>query len=236
MQPYKELDVGNKISYDCFYCPSDSFYFNTWTKLFILSAKEHAPWAKVHVHIFDITDDDKEWCTKYNVSYTYETTPEEFSKSLETKKDYWVNIRFCRIPEIFNDSATVLSIDSDSLFNRKLMQKEFEKDSQESWVTVREKGSGSLGSCVLFSKNTPSRNILRDRLLLHWGKETFKWYLDQEILDQMLNENLINSFTMKYSDYRCTPYSIIWTGKGDRKFKKRFPVLANKYKQILDKK
>lgn len=235
MQLYKNLEV-EKISYDCFYCPSDSGYFNQWTKLFILSAKEHAPWAKVHVHIFDITEDDKRWCEKNSVSYTYETTPEEFSSTIETKKDFWVNIRFCRIPEIFQDNVTVLSIDSDSLFNKKLELEEFKSDTVFDWVAVRDKGNGSLGSCVLFSKDSPARHILRDRLISHWGKDTFKWYLDQEILDQMLEENLIKPFSMKYTDYTCKPFSTIWTGKGDRKFKKHFPILANKYRKLLDRK
>jgi hypothetical protein len=51
-----------------FYCPSDTVYFNEWTKLFIKSAKIHAPWAHIHVHIFDAIDEDVAWCIKNEVS------------------------------------------------------------------------------------------------------------------------------------------------------------------------
>lgn len=213
-----------------FYCPSDSVYFNTWTKIFILSAKRHAPWAHVHVHIFDPIESDFEWCEKYNVSISTEVTPLQYAKDDITKKGYWVNARFIKLPELYDDNISVIAIDSDSLFVKDLSETEFDVDLQSSWVTVRGDKQASLGSALGFSKDSV-RHEYRNRLLTHSNE--LRWFLDQEILDEMLKENLIGKMSTKYSDFKYNSESIIWTGKGYRKFKKHFVNLADEYRKGL---
>jgi hypothetical protein len=103
-----------------FYCSSDTVYFNSWTKLFILSAKKYAPWAHIHVHIFDPVDADYNWCNKNNISISSEITPTQYTETIDTKKGYWVNMRFVRLAELYSNSTSVIAIDSDSLFVQKL--------------------------------------------------------------------------------------------------------------------
>jgi len=217
----------NKISKKGFYCPSDTGYFNTWTKLFIKSAKIHAPWAHIHVHIFDGTPEDQTWCLENNVTVTIETTPLEYSTNIDTKKAFWVNTRFIRIPELFNDNTAIIAIDSDSLFKNALSEQQFDNDLQNSWVTVRGEEKSSLGSAVGFGPDIV-RHIYREKLLEH--KNNLKWFLDQNVLDSMLKDKKIKEMDLRYSDFTSQPDSIIWTGKGDRKFKKRFAALADNYR------
>lgn len=228
MQHYKELEIKNKINKAGFYCPSDTTYFNQWTKAFIKSAKIHAPWAHIHVHIFDIKDEDIAWCNANNITYTSEITP-VFENI--TNRDYWVNVRFCRIDEIYENNVPVIAIDSDSLFYKDLLEEEFIEDLKEDWVTYRDKGEGSLGSCVGFSPNGNARHILKQRLLQYYNSKFFAWFRDQVELDIMINEKLISKFNMKYSDHKCRPDNTIWTGKGDRKNKGKFAELTTKYKE-----
>ena len=217
-----------KISKKGFYCPSDTVYFNNWTKLFIKSVKIHCPWAHIHVHIFDGTEEDKTWCLQNNVSITLEKTPVKYSTNIETKRAFWVNTRFIRITELFDDSISLIAIDSDSLFKNDLTEKQFDNDLSKSWVTVRGENKASLGSAVGFGPDTV-RYILREKLLERI--DNLKWYLDQHVLDDMLKNKQINEMDLRYSDFTSQSSSFVWTGKGDRKFKKKFAALADNYRK-----
>ena len=217
-----------KINKKGFYCPSDTVYFNTWTKLFIKSAKIHCPWAHIHVHIFDGTEEDKTWCLQNDVSVTIENTPAAYSTNIETKRAFWVNARFIRITELFNDAVSLIAIDSDSLFKNDLTEKQFDNDLNKSWVTVRGEDKTSLGSAVGFGPDIV-RYTLKEKLLEHI--DNLKWYLDQQILDDMLKNKQIGEMDLRYSDFTSQPSSFIWTGKGDRKFKKKFAALADNYRK-----
>lgn len=220
MLNYQELLITEKITKTSFYIPCNSEYFNQWAKFFILSAKELVPWIHLHCHIFDMTENDKKWCIKNSITYSYENTPENL-KTLDEKKGFWVNVRFCRVPEIFEDNVTVMCVDADSVIVRKIEETEFINDTNYDWVVVREKGEGSIGSCVLFSKNQPARFIVKQRILSKAFQTGFVWYLDQIIFDELLEEKILQPFSMKYSDYQCKEQNKIWTGKGTRKFKKK---------------
>jgi hypothetical protein len=223
--------LNKKINKKGFYCSSDSVYFNTWTKLFIASTKKHAPWAHIHVHVFDAVDEDIVWCQQNGVSITTEITSPEYSESLELKKDFWVNMRFVRIPEIYDDSTPLVAVDSDSLFKNDLSEEEFDRDMQHSWVTTRQMKKldyiTSLGSGVGFG-NDPARHILRTKLLEN--SKQLRWWLDQTILDAMLISDEINAMDLRYNDFTYNPTSYIWSGKGKRKFEENFHTLANYYR------
>ena len=209
-----------------FYCPSDTIYFNIWSKRFILSAKKHAPWAHIHVHIFDPIASDFTWCNDNNLTMSSEITPIEYAITQEQKLAYWVNTRFTRIPEIYNNDTCFISIDSDSIFKNDLAEDVFDQDLQSSWVSTRSKSINvSLGSAVGFG-NDNSRYILKQQLE---NTMPLRWNLDQESLDIMLTRDQIKPMDLRYSDFYTQPESYIWTGKGNRKFKDQFAKLAEEY-------
>ena len=224
MNSYRKIDKKG------FYCPSDTVYFNNWTKLFILSAKQYAPWAHIHVHIFDSIESDYDWCNKNNISISSEVTPSQYCDNIETKKGYWVNTRFIRLPELYFDTTPVIAIDSDSLLIQPLSEYQFDQDLAHSWVTVRGVEDLSLGSAVGFGLDNV-RHIYREKLLEH--SNNLRWFLDQEILDGMLKDSLIGKMNIKYSDFKYNNESYIWSGKGNRKFKKTFMALAEEYRKGL---
>lgn len=197
-----------------FYVPSDTLFFNEFSKIFVLSAKEYAPDINVHCHIFDATQEDINWCKKNNVSVTSEKTPSNFI-STDEKKAFWVNIRFCRITDIFDDSATVMSIDADSVIVNNVSLLEFIEDTKTDWVTLRQKGTGALGGCVCFSANSDLRYLFKRRIE---SCTSLEWYLDQAVLDDLLSENLISTFTDKYLDCFFKEDTKIWSGKGKKKY------------------
>jgi hypothetical protein len=229
----ENITIEEKIKKDSIYLPSDTNYFNDWTKLFVLSAKKYVPWINLHCHIFDMTYEDELWCKKYGLSYSSEKTPESLIDH-DQKRGYWVNVRFYRIPEIFEDNVSVLALDVDGLVINTICEDEFKKDLNKDWVAIREKGSGSLGGCVGLTANGVARHIIRDKI---FNNNVSEWFLDQQLFNRLINENILSTFNMKYVDYHFRKESKVWTGKGDRKFKKikkdGFPELIEEYKKLL---
>jgi hypothetical protein len=226
MNSYQPIDKKG------FYCSSDTVYFNSWTKLFILSAKKYAPWAHIHVHIFDPVEADYNWCNKNNISISSEITPTQYMETIDTKKAYWSNTRFIRLPEIYSDSTSVIAVDSDSLFVQKLTESQFDADLKTSWGTVARRGKydTSLASAIGFGPDNV-RHIYRKKLLERI--DNLRWFLDQEMLDDMLKDGLIEKMNTKYSDFKYSKESFIWTGKGNRKFKTTFAFIANEYRKEI---
>lgn len=219
-----------KIDKQGFYCPCDTTYFNAWAKYFLFSVKKFAPWAHIHFHIFDATASDEEFCKIHGCSFSKEVTPLEFSESLETKKDFWVNIRFIRLKDIYENDTKVMAVDADCLLIKPLSNNEFESDTEHSWVTTAKKREQvSLGSAVGFGADE-ARHILSEKLTKFRYTDKFKWCLDQIVMDEMLEQGSLRAFDTKYSDYKMTEHSVMWTGKGPRKNKTKY---QEKIKEIM---
>ncbi len=215
-----------KIDKPGFYCSCDTVYYNDWARFFLLSAKEYAPWAHVHFHIFDGTREDVQWAIQQGATATIEPTPPEYNTSYEIRRGYWVNARFVRIPDLYDDSTPVISIDADSLMVKDYPREEFGQDMTHSWVTTAAKREQlALGSAVGFAADS-ARHVLAQRLR---DAPEVRWYLDQEILDEMLKEQILQPMSLKYSDFKMRDDNFIWTGKGPRKFKERFTERKLRY-------
>jgi hypothetical protein len=198
-----------------FYIPCDTVFFNLFAKAFFKSAKRYAPEINVHCHLFDATSKDINWCSKNGISLTTEITPINLSTA-EEKRAFWVNIRFCRITDIFDDASTVMALDADSVVVNCISLEQFSNDIETDWVTIRPNGRGALGGCVAFAPFGQSRHELRKRL--EEQLQSFEWFLDQRILNDLIKEDVIGTFSTKYLDCAFTDQSKIWSGKGKTKY------------------
>jgi hypothetical protein len=135
-------------------------------------------------------------------------------------------MRFVRLPELYDDSTPVISIDADSVFARTLPEDHFDADMAHSWVTTAKKREQrSLGSAVGFAADS-ARHALRTALL---SLPELTWYQDQIEMDRLLDGGIFVEQDRRYSDFKMTEHSYIWTGKGDRKFKSSFQQLSASY-------
>ena len=216
MIDYVPLQVKKRKG-NFFYLPCDTVFFNDFAIHFIKSVKIYANKISVHVHIFDATDQDIEWCNKNKISLTTEITPEMY-KTLDDKKGYWVNSRFLRVPEIFHDSANIMAVDPDGMLIADISLEEWSADLSNDWVAMRVKGVGALGGCVAFAGNKLGRYYLKDKILELAKQQGLVWFLDQTALNELVAEEKISTFGMKYVDYHLRPDSKIWTGKGAKKY------------------
>ena len=201
-----------------FFCGCDTIYFNQLGKTLYASIREYAPWAHMHFHIFDATQDDINWCNlQQQCSVSQETTPSEYNQNIEEKKAYWSNMRWVRVLEHYSDNTPVIDIDADCVMVRPLSQEQFLQDLQHSWVpTAPKRDQHSLASAVGFAPDN-ARYRFSELLLDIKNNSRFQWADDQRMLDIMLDANEIKEMDLRYTDYKFKDSSYIWTGKGERK-------------------
>jgi hypothetical protein len=205
------LPITQKLFGKFFYFAADSKYFELYGKALALSLLRHAPWASIHVHLYNPTIEQINWCDKKNVSFTKETidpTNPEF-------KTLCACIRFIRIAEIFDQSSKIISFDCDVIANNLIPEEIFLQDTAASGITIR-KGGKSLASAISFGLDN-FRNEYRKRLLSHFEKDEIYWFLDQDVLDTMMLESPLRQLSPVWTSTKMTPDRMIWTAKGDRK-------------------
>lgn len=205
------LALTEKLTGNFFYFAADSKYFDLYGKALALSLIRYADWAKVHVHLYNPTDDQKDWCNKKNVSFTEElvdVTHKEFNTLCAC-------IRFIRIPQIFAPSANIISFDCDVIANNAIPFAAFQEATDTSKITIR-KGGKSLASAISFGPDD-FRNVYSGRLMDSFSKDNIYWFLDQDILDAMMIESPLPQLSSIWTSTKMTPDRMIFTAKGERK-------------------
>ncbi len=209
-----------------FYFGCDRVYFDNYGKPLINSLKKNASWANIHCHIFNPSEDQLKWCDSKDISVSYEY----IENSISEIKTYYACVRFIRVPEIFKDSARIISLDCDSIATAPLSEIKFLQDTNNTKVFWRTKGNKSLASLVIFGLDN-LRHDYSIRLKEYFKNDTFKWFLDQEILDEMISKN---QFGITTDVYWGSPgkkkNSLIWSGKGNKKFASEFQNLIDLYR------
>jgi hypothetical protein len=134
----------------------------------------------------------------------------------------------------------VWCVDSDSVLRRDLSENEYDQITSQSWVNVwgepNTRAYKTIGYSVVFSGNDRARHEIAVRLS---KQKKFAWYLDQVIMDSMLNQHYFAPVERIYSNHVYNKDAYIWSGKGKRKHMsssdlQSFPGIVKYYKKILD--
>ena len=216
------LDNQAKLSGNCFYFAADNIYFDLYGKALALSLLDRAPWSKIHVHFYNQTIEQKDWCERKNISYSNDIIDRDNPEF----KTLCACIRFIRIPEIFDPSAKIISFDCDVIANTTIPLTKFLEATNISKITIR-KGGRSLASAISFGLDD-FRNTYSTRLKESFKQGNIYWFLDQDILDSMLIEKSIPKLDSEWTGTKMTPDRMIWTAKGDRK------TSRVQYQQLID--
>lgn len=218
------LNVPSRLVGNFFYFAADSKYFDLYGKALALSLLQHAPWANIHVHLYNATNEQIAWCCQKNISYTNELIDVN-NKEFNT---LCACIRFIRIPEIFDPSAKIISFDCDVIANTTIPLTKFLEATSLSKITIR-KGGKSLASAISFGSDN-FRNTYSTRLRESFKQENIYWFLDQDILDHMMLEKPIPQLSSEWTGTKMTPDRMIWTAKGSRKHEnEQYVTLLNFY-------
>jgi hypothetical protein len=216
------LDNQTKLSGNCFYFAADNIYFDLYGKALALSLLDRAPWSKIHVHFYNQTIEQKDWCERKNISYSNDIIDRDNPEF----RTLCACIRFIRIPEIFEQSARIIAFDCDVIAKNIIPKEKFIEDTKVSKVTLR-KGNRSLASAITFG-NDNFRNDFRDRLLKNFEIDNIYWFLDQDVLDEMLQEEKVATMRSDWGGTKMLDGQMIWTAKGDRK------ISRAQYQQLID--
>lgn len=211
---YGDLDVVK----DSFYFAADNFYFEKYGKYLFLSLKKHAPWANIHVHLFNPLENQIKWCKEKNGSCSYEF----IDTNIHELKTYYACVRFIRIPDIFNKNSRIISLDCDSIAIKDISKDRFIEDTEISKILWREKQQMSLASSVFFGRDS-FRFEYSKQLLQYFEKDQYTWFLDQLIMDDMVKNNKVNiTLSKDWGNNKIKKTTLIWTGKGSEKTSEKF--------------
>jgi hypothetical protein len=213
------------IDQDSLYFGCDSVYFKKYGIPLINSLKEHAAWANIHAHIFNPEQSQLAWCKDNNITASYEFIDIN-TRELNT---YYACVRFIRIPEIFNNNVRVISLDCDGIAIRKISKDKFLEDTNSSKIFWREKQQKSLASSVFFGPDD-FRLRYADKLKSYFDSDNYGWYLDQNVMDEMIaNHEVEITTSADWGWYKTKGTVMIWTGKGNTKDEPAFQELIKKY-------
>ena len=214
------------ISGNSFFFAADAVYFEQFGKSLAKSLRKHASWANIHVHLYNPKDDQIEWCRKNQLTASYEYIPED-CKDLRT---YYACVRFIRIPEIFKSDARIISLDCDGIAVSPITKDKFLKDTEKSAVLWRSKNQRVLASSIFFGADN-FRVKLAERLTPYFETDSFKWFLDQVVMAEMMHDNEVSIVEFRdWGNPKIGVNTLIWTVKGDQKSDPEFQKLINLYR------
>lgn len=213
------------VKNNSFYFAADSAYFTSYGKSLCLSLKKFAPWANIHVHLFNPTADHLNWLVRDNVTTSYEY----IDADLKEIKTYYACVRFIRIPEIFDDAARIISLDADGIAVRPITEEKFLYDTESSKVLWREKQQQSLASSLFFGPDN-FRHQYAQELISYFLTDNFNWFLDQNILDYMVTKKIASVYNNRdWGNSKIGKKTLIWSAKGNRKNNEEFQELVQQY-------
>lgn len=221
-----EIKGQTNIAQDSFYFAADNLYLDQYGKALAKSLKKYAPWSNIHIHIFNPTPDQLEWCSENNITCSYESV----DTTINELRTYYACVRFIRVPEIFSAACRVISLDCDGIVIKPITKDKFINDTNISRVLWREKKQTSLASSVFYGPDD-FRVLYANRLRPYFENDGFQWFLDQTVMDVMIQaKEVAITASADWGSSKIRKDSLIWTGKGDRKLSQAFQDIVKKYK------
>jgi hypothetical protein len=214
------------ISGNNFFFGADSIYFEQFGKSLAKSLRKHADWANIHVHLYNPKDEQLKWCEKNRVTVSYEFIPED----CKDPRTYYACVRFIRIPEIFRPEARIISLDCDGIAVKLITKDKFLKDTDKSAVLWRSKNQRVLASSIFFGTDDFRVNLAK-RLAPYFETDSFRWFLDQIVMAEMMHNNEVSIVEFRdWGNPKIGVTTLIWTVKGDQKNDPEFQKLITLYR------
>ena len=225
------------------YAACDSKYFMDHAAPFIYSANDIG--KNVHIHICNPTDEV--WTKSIilnadtDIRVTYTANDLDMSTSgdhqgpvqEEAERTYYACLRFLYLQDIVVRASKVLALDIDCL-----LMKKFDFPTAPIGYFPRESLSGTVGWEQQGTKVAAGIFYIEDyahavasQICRRIEQGPFDWFLDQIALSEVMDfvpKERVEEFNEYFMDWNFRDGSVIWTGKGDRKFNNIKYVKAKK--------
>jgi len=238
------------------YAACDSEYFDEFGREFITSIQQHTAFG-IHIHIFNPTSAQLDFCQSRAVSVTHESVPFEWFTAVPTvkltpkqlerthtamekghdqsiaerlRKTYYACVRFIRLQELFSGSSTVFAADIDAVVRLAIPDLPDTKDFYIHHITGKK--ARFLAGGLWLNPTQGSKNFLQDyaqQLRSSIEQDYIYWGLDQDILDNIVPKYQWGQLPMEFIDWEMRESSFIWTAKGTRKDLEIFKDEQKKY-------
>ena len=210
-----ELPIGPVIFAAC-----DSKFFEDHAPSLIYSANDIGKDIHIHVcnptrSVLDIQDKLRK-TTDVNVTFSYNEKIIIEDGHRKTAHTYYASLRFLYVHHIIKAAKKVLVTDVDCLFKRNFSWPEepygcFPRTGRPVHESV------AAGVVYFTEESLNTISLLQETI----KKSKQEWFADQAALAWYFNEVVvepIKHFDETFMDWRFGKNTIMWTGKGDRKY------------------
>ena len=206
----------------------DSKYFMKFAPAFIASIVKN---TKLDIHLHVINPDEEVFAlacylnsrVDRRVTYTFQDS--DLSKySDEQKRALYASLRFLIAPYILQNAGEILILDIDCLAMQNFKYPQdysvgyFPRKPLEGTQGWEQEGTKVAAGCVYFDKKAMNVcNAVAETL----GSLPLQWFNDQVALNhvfQQVPEELCWKYDWTFMDWEFRDNTIIWTGKGPRKY------------------
>jgi hypothetical protein len=239
------------------YAACDSEYFDEFGREFVNSIQQHTAFG-IHIHVFNPTQAQLDFCQNRAVSVTYESVPFDWFFNISTdhltpkqlerthtamekghdqsvaerlRKTYYACVRFVRLQEVFSGNTTVFAADIDAVVRCAIP----ELSTHDFYIHhITGKKARFLAGGLWLNPNTGTVKFLQeyaDSLRSSIEQDYIYWGLDQDVLDPIVPKYQYGNLPMAYIDWNMQPDSYVWTAKGKRKDLEIFKSEKLKYKE-----
>jgi hypothetical protein len=226
------------------YAACDSNYFTEFGREFVNSIQQNTQFG-THIHLFNPTAEQLDFCQQKNVSITYESVPFDLFTGISTdclepkqlerthtamkkgndqsvadrlRKTYYACVRFIRLQQVFSGSTTVFAADIDAIVRSNIPALSTDRDFYIHHITGAK--ARFLAGGLWLNPVAGSCNFLQEysqQLRSSIEKDYIYWGLDQDVLDPIVPRYRFGNLPINYIDWNMNPSSYVWTAKGTRK-------------------
>jgi len=214
----------------CIYAACDSIFFEEHAPSLIYSANDIK--KDVHIHVCNPTEsvlsiqDKLRKTTDINVTFSYNEKSIIEDGHRKTAHTYYASLRFLYVHHIIRAAKKVLVTDVDCLFKNDF------KWPEESYGYFPRRNR-RINECVAagvvyFTEESLKTIELLQNKIINSRQE---WFADQIALGWYFNEVVTDKakhFDEYFMDWDFKKNSVMWTGKGDRKYNNQIYVQAKK--------
>lgn len=238
------------------YAACDSKYFDEFGREFVNSIQQNTQFG-IHIHLFNPTQKQLEFCQQKHVSVTHEQVPFDAFSSISTnrldpkqlerthtamkkgrdqniaerlRKTYYACVRFIRLQEVFKESTIVFAADIDAIVRQQIPTLDNAYDFYVHHITGAK--ARFLAGGLWLNPVTGSSKFLQDYASLlrtNIEQDYIYWGLDQDVLDPIMPKYNHGHLPIGYIDWNMKEDSYVWTAKGKRKDLEIFKNELRKY-------
>jgi len=215
------------------YAACDKEYFKSHAPSLIYSLNDIG--KDIHIHICEPDPSvlNMEAVLKKDIDTTLTCSYNDIGATPIDARAYYSCLRFMMLPQILVNAGAVMTVDVDCVFMNdfewpKTDTGYFPRESLEGTIGWEAEGTRVAAGCVYLTSNAIAvAEAVNERI----SKGPMRWFIDQIALSEVFNrveDEDITKFDGKFMDWEFLEGTVIWTGKGPRKYENNKYLKAKK--------